>query len=1027
MENHQQFIASLQEALEKLVFANETQLIQSISSTLAKDYFTVPLCVPALFEITLRSDKWQVRQLAAVELRKGVPKYWAEVGADTQKYIRDNITHTIVNEPNHLARHGLARVISSIAKIDLPNGAWAELMQFLYTCCNSTQSVQREIGVYVLDSLFETVADTMADNLSHIIDLFAKLAQDPESHMVRVATVRALGQAAELIDSTDKPNVKKFQGVVPSMVTVLSKSLEDGDEDSASSCFEVFNSLLLLEAPLLTPHFSQIVEFALKVGKNRDLDENLRIMALNFLVWTTTYKRSRLLKLGLVQPLARELIPITTEEDPADVDDDSPSRVSLRVLNVLSTNVPPQQFFPVVIEMVLQYVQSPDPMYRKGAMLTLAIVIEGCVDFVRSQVDDLVKLITQGMQDSSPIVRRASCLALGCVADEMGESIAGYHSTLLPIIFQLLGGSETEVVKHACNALDVILEGLDKDIIQYLPTLMEKLVLLLDNGPAEIRPMAMAAIGSAAHAAEKEFMPYFDAVVERTKRAMALRPDDESNVSLRGVATDSAGTLAEAVGKEKFQPHLEEMLKLALEGMKLESPNLRDCGFSFFGVLSRVFSDEMGQYLQYIVPEIIATFDIDDMSMLFQKEEEDDDDDDAQSDLQVSTAIADEKEVAADCSAEIFRNTRSGFLPYVESCTKNLLSLLDHYSDTTRKAAVAALFSFINTTSSMAQGQDWVPGNPLRVPVHQNVEEMIKSIIPSIIRGWEEEDDKMVVIQICTELRTSMELVGPAIILQNLNSVVTQLFAILEKTSLCQLEEEDGDGEDILDSDEMAEYDSLLIGAAADCLAGIAGVLGADFVPLMDEVLMRISNYYKPTCAPSDRSTAIGCLSEIAEKMNEGVTKYFDVLFGLFTNGVSDSSAEVRSNAAFGLGVLIQNASVDTSSQYPAILRALHPLLESGNESNQADNACGAVARLVQKNPNAVPLSELLPVWLSHLPLKSDHQEDRAVYDAIAYLVKNHTDQVKPFAEQLSHIVNQALNNPNTLMSEEARVVLSSL
>ncbi|KAJ2288837.1 hypothetical protein IW139_005315, partial [Coemansia sp. RSA 353] len=49
--------------------------------------------------------------------------------------------------------------------------------------------------------------------------------------------------------------------------------------------------------------------------------------------------------------------------------------VALRVLNVLSTSFPPQQVFPVVIAHVLQYMQNSDPMFRKGAMLSLAVSV----------------------------------------------------------------------------------------------------------------------------------------------------------------------------------------------------------------------------------------------------------------------------------------------------------------------------------------------------------------------------------------------------------------------------------------------------------------------------------------------------------------------------------------------------------------------------------------------------------------------------------------------------------------------------
>ncbi|KAJ2795544.1 hypothetical protein H4S07_006457, partial [Coemansia furcata] len=110
------------------------------------------------------------------------------------------------------------------------------------------------------------------------------------------------------------------------MVQVLQKCLATDNEDSASRCFDVLNSLLILEAPLLNRHFGELIEFSINVGSNEELDDNLRIMALNFLVWTATYKRGRLQKLKIVKPLIEKMMPITAQEDPEDVDDDSPSR-----------------------------------------------------------------------------------------------------------------------------------------------------------------------------------------------------------------------------------------------------------------------------------------------------------------------------------------------------------------------------------------------------------------------------------------------------------------------------------------------------------------------------------------------------------------------------------------------------------------------------------------------------------------------------------------------------------------------------
>ncbi|KAJ1889126.1 hypothetical protein LPJ66_008201, partial [Kickxella alabastrina] len=590
-----QFIAGLQDLLQKLASALDTETIKTVTSTLSQQFYTESACVPALLTIAKDHEQPHIRQLAAVEMRKRIPVYWSTFDADTQQQMRDAILQMIIAETNNLARHSLARVISSIAELDIPNQRWGDLIQFLYKCCQSPTAAHREIGIYVLDSLFETIADTLSEHMQHLFNLFSTLIKDPESLVVRVTTLEALGKAAEFIEPEDRSAINAFQAQVPAMVQVLQKCLEVGEEDSASRCFEVFNSLLILETPLLNRHFAELIEFSINVGSNEEFDDNLRIMALNFLVWTATYKRGRLQKLKIVKLLIDKMMPITSQEDPEDIDEDSPSRVALRVLNALSTNLPPQHVFPVVIAHVVQYMQNADPMFRKGAMLSLAIVIEGCVDYTRLGTGDIVALVCAGLSDPDARVRRASCMALGCIADELGDEVADHHEKLMPLIFNLMNESDMMIVKYAINALDSILEGLGEPILGYLPHLMQRLVHLLDVGSAEVKPLALAAIGSAAHSSGDAFAPYFNEVILRVTHAMSLTGDDDV-MALRGIATDTAGAIAETAGKDAFRPYLEETMKLALQGMELDSSNLRECGYCYFAVMSRVFEGEFTQY-----------------------------------------------------------------------------------------------------------------------------------------------------------------------------------------------------------------------------------------------------------------------------------------------------------------------------------------------------------------------------------------------------------------------------------------------
>ncbi|KAJ2380269.1 hypothetical protein GGI23_007824, partial [Coemansia sp. RSA 2559] len=122
---------------------------------------------------------------------------------------------------------------------------------------------------------------------------------------------------------------------------------------------------------------------------------------------------------------------------------------------------------------------------------------------------------------------------------------------------------------------------------------------------------------------------------------------------------------------------------------------------------------------------------------------------------------------------------------------------------------------------------------------------MIKVVLPALLHVWEDEDEKLVVIQICTELRSIMKDVGPAVTIDYAEEISKNLLEIFEKKALCQtaeLEDED-DRADEGPEDELAEHDSLLIGAAADCVAEFAEVFAEAFKPIMDTFLPHIAGY----------------------------------------------------------------------------------------------------------------------------------------------------------------------------------------
>ncbi|KAJ9474929.1 Importin subunit beta-4 [Pseudozyma hubeiensis] len=997
------FVQGLHELL-KQSNVPDTNTVKAATESLQNNYYKNPQCIPALFEILATSPDLAVRQLAAVELRKRLAKSGGKVWTKQSVQVRDGIKakllEVVTNEQATAVRNAIARVISEIAKRELPAGSWPALLPFLFQAADSPNATHRQISLFVFYTVLETFVDggeALDKHLPQIMQLFAKSLQDPESLEVRVTTVRALGKVAQNLESDASADLAAMQSAVPQMVGVLNQCLEQSNQDGVRQILDVLEEICMLEVPIISNHIAELIDFFLANGANQEHEEDLRLMCLNSLIWICSYKRSKVQSLGLAKHMIVRLMPIAVEEDSDDVDEDSPSRLALRVIDGLATELPPSHVFPPLLEQMQAYMGNQDPHHRKAAMMAFGVSVEGCSEYIRPHMNDLWPFVEAGLKDHEAVVRKAACVALGCLCEMLEEECAAKHATLLSVIMELVNDPATQ--RSACTALDSLLEVMGSDISQYLPAIMERLAGLLETAPIPVKATVTGAIGSAAHASKEGFLPYFDQTMQRIKPFLTLTEEGDA-MDLRGITTDTVGTFAEAVGKEAFRPYFQDLMKLAFEGMDLNNPRLRECSFIFFAVMSRVFGEEFTPFLQHVVPRLIQSCQqsehdpvpgasgdgtINGIGIPGISAGGDDDDDDGFVDidelndafLNVNSAIAIEKEVAADSLGEIFAHTKSGFLPFLQESVEQLVILLEHFYQGIRKSAVSALFTYINTLNELSNPQPWQAGVHVKVPLNADVQKLVNAVIPAVMEMWESEDDRTAAIEVCQSLAECLNKNGPAIIApDHLDTVCTYTIMILEKKSPPQLDSEIPEEE----NEEASEYESVLVSAASDLVGAMANVLGADFTDPLKQFMPQIMKYYTPGRSMSDRSTAIGSLGEIITGMKGAITPFTQDILSLLSRALSDEEASVRSNAVFASGVLIENTQTDLSPHFPQLLNAIRPFFEkSQNESDEVqtarDNACGCLSRMIIKNADAVPLDQALPILFSSLPLQKDMAE----------------------------------------------------
>ena len=1023
----------------------DTSTVKAATEALQTRYLKNAQAVPALFEILATSPELAVRQLAGVELRKKLAKstkVWTKQSVEVRDQIKSRLLDLIAQENNNLLRNGIARVIAEIARKELPHNAWPALLPWLYESAESPNAAQRQAAILVLFIVLETFVDggdALKSQLPRIMGLFAKSLQDPESLEVRITTVRALGKVAENLEAEDQADLAAMQSAVPQMVEILQQCLDASHNEGVRQILDVFENLCMLETPVLTTHLAELIAFFVRNSANRDHEEDLRLMCLNSLVWTIQYKRSRVQSLGLARPMLEQLMPIATEEESDDVEEDTPARLALRVIDQLATELPPSHVFPPLLEQIQAYAANADPMHRKAAMMAFGVSVEGCSEYIRPHMDELWPFVENGMRDPEAVVRKAACITLGCLCEMLDEECAAKHATFLPLIMELINAPATQ--RAACTALDALLEVMGNDIGQYLPAIMERLTGLLETAPISVKATITGAIGSAAHAAKAGFVPYFEPMMQRVQPFLQLTEEGEE-MDLRGIATDTVGTFAEAVGKDLFRPYLPEMMKLTVESLAMDQPRIRECAFIFFAVMARVFGDEFGPYLEHVVPKMLASFQQSEHDAVpgasgngvitgMGIPGEDDGDDDFvdleelnDAFLNVSTAVAVEKEVSADSLGELFQHTRSAFLPFVGQATEELIPLTSHFYQGIRKSAIATLFTFINTLYELSNPAPWAPGATVKVPLNADVQNVVQLIIPSIMEAWEAEDDRTAAIEICQSLAACLNKCGPAIIAPDwLEATCANTHLILEKKAPPQVDPEAVDDEE---TEEASEYESVLISAATDLVGAMANVLGSDFGGPLQQFLPQIAKYYSPGRSQSDRATSVGSLGEIIVGMKGAITPFTQDIIAILSRSLSDEEASVRSNSAFAAGVLIENSEVDLSPHYGSLLTALQPFFEKHGEEPEdvrtaRDNACGCLARMIAKKPDVVPLDQALPILFSSLPLDNDYAEWTPVLLCLVQLVQTNNAHGLQYFDTILQLFHHVLSSEEDVLGGKLR------
>eukprot|EP00548_Thalassiothrix_antarctica_P007158 CAMPEP_0194130202 /NCGR_PEP_ID=MMETSP0152-20130528/1294_1 /TAXON_ID=1049557 /ORGANISM="Thalassiothrix antarctica, Strain L6-D1" /LENGTH=1074 /DNA_ID=CAMNT_0038824635 /DNA_START=111 /DNA_END=3335 /DNA_ORIENTATION=+ len=1037
-----------------------TETIRHAEATL-KPILKDPRCVPALFEIIKGRGNHadSVRHVATILLRKRIASHYGKFDKGQQVQLKSELLQVLASETERPVRGGVVGIVAVLAKQE--SEGWEGLWQFVAAAAGDTNAEARELAFWLLQETTETIGLHLQDQFTNMRDtLFAKGLQDPET-VVQKATVKALGQLMSFL--ANEPDIQIFLGQLQLVLQVaVGRLQQENDEDTIATVLDVLYDLSY--SPSVGPgQLKDMVQFALLCIQNSNIDITIRDSAALVIATLAeakpkTFGKEDALVVTVLETLFTlienspesaagallESNPAWKEEEEDGDDDinDSPTETSMAqgTLDMLACELPKKYIFgPCMTRCMARLSNTQSASSRKAGIAGLGVIAEGCSEPLREHLTDLIPHVLAAAGDADAQVRECACFALGQISEHCQPEILGYSNQILPIVFSLLDDATMSVQATSCYVLEMFCERLEPEAVRpLLDPLVRKLAAMLEaTTKRAVQEMAVAALAATAVAAEAEFTPYIGGIATLMNKFMGLQ--EEHLYSLRGRALECMGHMAIAVGKQTFRPYFTGTMQCACEGLATESTDLHEFAYAVFANLSKVMGEEFAPVLPELVPHLVKVIGANEGHMekaedtensQFGSLDDSDDEDDENGAgyvLHVRTALLEAKKGAITAIGEMGLHSGSAFVPYLEQVMEVLCEAGRTHWHPIIKCEVAEALPSMITPSIIAyhNGEvNWQKGdaNPDNNPLSQHTSGITAAVLTELVELMQEEE-KETVGKACEGIQSVIELVGPHALSDKAPEILKCTHDLLIRKAPCQ-EIDDafeqvagGLGEDDDDNDH-----EVMMTAVCDLVAGFTRVMGIHFIQYLPDFLTAILAYAKSSRPVSDRSMAMGCVSELAQEMD--VSSFWESQYKpAILQGLADPDDNVRRNAAFGCGVCCEKLGDKVVQDYPTLLQALSPLFSikaTNTESTAAcrDNGVAAVSRMIMASTQNVPLAQVLAPLLQALPLQTDMTENETVYTCLLGLLQMNQPDLLSQSVELKRVFLEATADNSRVANE---------
>lgn len=954
----------------------------------------------------------------SIPREKGI--LWKTFDANTKDCIKDILLQVFLTQSLQAhVKNKLADVIAEIARTS--SGNWPALLDAILTgtASSETQSVEHSAACLRIIYSYPLIVKPFSESV--LKGYFCGLLNENHPDVLLNETIKAF--VAVVISASQNTSIRNsLASLMNHVLAIITKMTSSNSGDllleSLSSLAELADEYPKFFKDFLAPLTNILVMIVLN---ERDLiEDQARHVAVELYVTLCENMPKAMKKLAsadkhkMLRVIFEKMLPDVQEDEEdwfeCETLEDSPSSsvenyaVAEQAIDRISLALGGLYVLPVAFEVIPRFMQSNKWEERRGALMSIAYLAEGCSEALHEHLDGIMKMVFAAFQDPNQRVRYAACHALGQLCTDFQETLQEkYHYQCAESLIGALMNppNHPRVQTHAASALVNFCDGCEREILApYLDGFVSNLIHLISSPKVYAQEQAVVTLSVISDVCAEGFCQYYQSVMPILIQIIENAKDQRYR-ALRAKAIDAATLVAMAVGQDVFRPQAKPVVDAMVEMQKnaLSDDPIHTYLPSCWVRICTLFVQDFHPLMETVWPAVMKrAMQEPDIALLDAGEELSEDQQSGDWEfanfqgkkIGIRTSTLEEKCAAVENIQAYAEILKSSFAPYCDEVLNLLVSLFSfEYHDGVKIASVSALVPVFKCLleASSEKGID-------SAHVLNKWYSVLKELVDCI--GSLDCSESEFICQVFDTLGQCILIFGERSFnsLELLQLLITTMVDLLKEISrafsLFELEASkdptNEPDEDVIDNEEniLIEMSKLLRNLVQFYYGALKGLLGKEILPFFTAGLT--------SSRPIVRHVSICFFSDLIEFSGPLESVNFAELFCTkLYHSLHDSESDVRQAAAFTIGICALKGGSPYAQFCEACIPGLFELSKIPNSRNHdhvlvTENAISTLAKIFSVYAN-LENEKFVVEWMHLLPVVNDEDEHETVYKYFASIV----------------------------------------